>query len=446
MSEQFDAIVVGMGPGGETVAQTLMDAGRRVAVVEKELIGGECPYWACMPSKTLLRPVEARAETSRVAGVSTPALDWTMIRDYRDVIVGHLDDSSRVAAYRNDGATVVKGEGKLAGPGELSVNGDRLQARDIILSTGSRQAWPRIDGLEEVPVWTNREATNLTDIPARVLLIGGSAVGIELATFLSRMGSSVTMLERGPRLLMREVPELGERALSALGGVDVRLDCRAQVVRRDGTDTVAELDDGTSVRVDVIVLASGRIPNSDLDLKTVDVSTGPHGEVPTDDHCRVTDGLWAVGDLTGVAMFTHTAMYQGRVVADNLLGRPHTANYLGIPRVVFSEPEIAAVGLTADAARRQGFDVATSQVELPEVIHRPETYETKPRGTLGLVADRRRRTLVGVWAIAPQVGEWIHTGALAIRAQLPVDILVDGIAQFPTFNEAYYAAASALRL
>jgi pyruvate/2-oxoglutarate dehydrogenase complex dihydrolipoamide dehydrogenase (E3) component len=448
MADQFDAIVIGMGPGGETVAQQLIKAGKSVAVVEKELIGGECPYWACMPSKTLLRPVDVRAEAAHAAGVSTPAVDWAKIRDYRDVVVGHLDDSTAVDRYRSDGATVVKGEGRLTGPGEVAVDGDRLRARDIILGTGSRQAWPAVEGLDQVTVWTNREATNLTEIPERALVIGGSAVAVELSTFLSRMGCRVTMVERGPRLLGREVSELGDLIAAHMvkDGIDVRLDCQARAARREGGDTVVELDDGTTERVDVIVLATGRELRSDLGLDAVGVPVGPHGEVPVDQHCRVTEGLWAVGDVTGVALFTHMAMYQGRVVADNLLGRPRVANYTGIPRVVFAEPEIAAVGLTTDAARRQGVDVTTAQVNLPEVIHRPETYETEPSGTLELIADRKRRVLVGAWAVAPLAGEWIHTAALAIRAEVPIDVLLDGIAQFPTYNEAYYQAAAALHL
>ncbi|MEQ4209350.1 NAD(P)/FAD-dependent oxidoreductase [Actinopolymorpha sp. B17G11] len=449
MNERFDAIVIGMGPGGETVANRLIAGGKRVAVVEKQLIGGECAYWACMPSKTLLRPVEARAEASRVAGVGKPSMEWAKVREYRDVIVRHLDDSAQVEEYRANGATVIKGEGRLAGPGQVAVDGEVLTAENIIISTGSTQAWPDVEGLDQVPVWTNREATNLKEIPERSLLIGGSAVGVELGTFLHRMGSRVTIVQRGPRLLGREVPELGEAVEAHLTkeGVDVRTNCQVRAARRNGSDTVVDLDDGTSVRVDMIVLASGRtVATADLGLDAVGVRTGARGELQVDQHCRVGDGLWAVGDITGVALFTHTALYQGRVVADNILGKPHPANYTGIPRVVFGEPEIAAVGLTTDAARQQGIDVATAQIDLAESIPRPWTFETEPRGTLGLIADRQRRILIGAWALSPLAGEWIHTAVLAIRNQLPIDVLLDGIAQFPSYNEAYYEAAAALGL
>ncbi|GAA5016486.1 dihydrolipoyl dehydrogenase family protein [Actinopolymorpha pittospori] len=448
MSEHFDAIVVGLGPGGETVAKRLIAAGKRVAVVEKELIGGECPYWACMPSKALLRPVEARAEASQAAGVDKPRLDWAKVSEWRDFIVRHHDDSAQVESYRASGATVIKGEGRMVGPGRVSVDGDEISGDDVIFGTGSRQGRPEVEGLDDVTVWTNREATSLKEIPERVLIIGGSAVGVEMGTFLRRMGSQVTIVQRGPRLLGREDPELGELVGDNIraDGVDLRLNCQARGARRNGSDSVVELDDGSSVSVDVVLLASGRTLTTDLGFEAAGVKLGHRREVPVDQHCRVGPGLWAVGDITGVALFTHTALYQGRVVADNILGKPHAADYTGIPRVVFGEPEIAAVGLTTEAARHQGIDVATSQIDLRDAISRPWTYETDPHGTLRLIADRQRRTLVGAWAMSPLSGEWIHAAALAIRAQLPIDALLDGIAQFPTYSEAYYEAAATLDL
>ena len=449
MSEHFDAIVIGMGPGGEVAASRLLDAGKRVAVVERELIGGECAYWACIPSKTLLRPVEARSDAAAAAGLSAPALAWEKVRDYRDYMIRHLDDSAQVEGYRQTGATVLKGEARLSGPGQVTVAGEQLTGDHIILATGSTPVRPPIEGLDQVPVWGNREATNLTEIPERAVFIGGSAVGIELGQFLARMGTAVTIVQRGPRLLDREGARLGDLVSERLAGdgIDIRVGAQARAARRDGGDTVVELGDGSSVRTDVIVIAAGRAPRTrELGLETVGVSTGPRGQLPVDERCRVADGMWAVGDVTGVALFTHVAMYQGRVVADNILGRDRVADYTAVPRVVFCDPEVAAVGLDVEAARTAGIDVATSEVDLPEVIARPWTYGTDPRGTLGLVADRGRRRLVGAWAIAPMAGEWIHTAALAIRAGVPVDTLLDGVAQFPTFNEGYLKALELLRL
>lgn len=447
MSEHFDAIVIGMGPGGEVVASRLLAAELRVAVVERELIGGECAYWACIPSKTLLRPTEARAEAAHTAGLERPTLSWPQVRDYRDYMIRHLDDSTQTDGYRKQGATVIKGTARLTGPGRVDVDGRQLTADHIILATGSEASRPPIEGLETVPVWTNREATTLTDIPQRALIIGGSAVAAELGQFLARMGTQVTIVQRGPRLLGREEPRLGEITAERLAadGIDIRLNTQARSVRRDGTDTVVELDDHTTVRTDVIVLGAGRTPRTHgLGLASVGVQTGPHGELAIDEHGRLADGLWALGDVTGVAMFTHVAKYQARIVTDTILGTPRPADYTAVPRVVFTEPEIAAVGLTTEQARRQGIDTATTELALADALARPWTYQKNPTGTLGLIADRNRRTLIGAWAIAPQAGEWIHTAALAIRHHLPLDALADTIAQFPTYNEAYAQAAGHL--
>lgn len=262
MDEHFDAIVIGMGPGGEVAASRLLAAGRRVAIIERELIGGECAYWACIPSKTLLRPTEARAEAAHTAGLTRPALNWPQIRDYRDYMIRHLDDTAQADGYRKQGATVIKGTARLAGTGRIDVNDQHLTADHILLATGSDANRPSIKGLEDVPVWTNREATTLTDIPERALIIGGSAVAAELGQFLARMGTRTTIVQRGPRLLGREEARLGEIAAEHLAadGIDIRLNTQARAARRDGADTVVELDDGTTVRTDVFVLGAGRTP------------------------------------------------------------------------------------------------------------------------------------------------------------------------------------------
>jgi pyruvate/2-oxoglutarate dehydrogenase complex dihydrolipoamide dehydrogenase (E3) component len=455
MAVDFDAIVIGAGPGGEVAASRLMAGGLRVALIERELIGGECGYWACIPSKTLLRPTEARAEAANAAGLSQPALDWTALRDYRDYMIRRLDDTKQVADYQRQGATVIKGSARLAGrdPWRIRVADTDITATHVVIATGSAPIRPPIDGMDDLDhstVWTNREATNLREIPDRAVMIGGSAVGVELGQFLARMGSHVTLIQRGPRLLDREDPRVGELVATQLGsdGIDVRVGAQAAGACRDGAEVVVELDDATTARTDVIVLGAGRRPNTDsLGLDTVGVTPGQRGELAVDEHCRVTgDGLWALGDVTGTALFTHVAMYQARVVADNILGTPRRADYTAIPRVVFAQPEIAAVGLTTDQARRRGLHTATTELDLPEAIARPWTYETNPGGTLGLLADRDRRVLVGAWAVAPLAGEWIHQAALAIRAHIPIDILLDGIAQFPTYSEAYVHAAEQLSL
>lgn len=456
MTDRFDVIVLGMGPGGEVAASRLLAAGRRVAVVEHELIGGECAYWACIPSKTLLRPPETRAEADRAAGVDRPALHWPALRDYRDWMIRHLDDSRQITGYEKQGATVIKGTGRLVGrtpDGQLRVeaHGHTLQAAHVIVATGSETTRPPIDGLENVPVWTNREATTLTDIPQQVLMLGGSAVGVELAQFLARMGTHVTLVERDSQLVPKEEPQLGELARLALqtDGIDVRLGRQARRATRHNHGAHVELDDGSTVDVDVVVLGTGRRPRvHDLGLDTVGVDVAAlHGRgLPVDEQCRLSDGLWAIGDVTGKALFTHVAKYQARIVADTICGRPRRATYDGIPRVIFTDPEIAAVGMTTATARDRGVDVTTTEVDLPAAIARPWTYETDPRGTLGLLVDSHQRVLIGAWAVAPLAGEWIHQAALAIRATVPIDTLLDQVAQFPTYTEAYLHGLEQLNL
>jgi pyruvate/2-oxoglutarate dehydrogenase complex dihydrolipoamide dehydrogenase (E3) component len=447
MSQQFDVIVVGMGPGGEVAASQLLAAGKRVAVVERELIGGECAYWACIPSKTLLRPPEAKGEVDRAAGVAGAQLDWPATRDYRDYMIRYLDDTNQVAGYEKAGAAVFKGAARVTGPGTAEVDGQRLTAEHLVIATGSDAVVPPIEGLDPARVWTNREATALTDIPRRVAMIGGSAVGVELGLFLRRYGAEVTILEMAPRLLAREDPrpgELTERYLSG-EGIDVRTGSTAVRVRREHGDTVVEIDGGDEVRCDVIIVGAGRTPRArDLGLETVGVQLGERGEIVVDEHCRAAERVWALGDVTGVMPFTHVAMYQARVVADNILGTPRRARYEGIPRVVFADPEVAAVGLTSAQAEGQGRAVVSAEVDLRDAIARPWTYETDPRGHLGVLADRDARVLLGAWAVGPQASEWIHTAALAVREQIPLERLLDQVAQFPTYNEGYLKALQQL--
>lgn len=447
MSEQFDVIVIGTGPAGESAVGRLHDGGRRVALVEAELIGGECAYWACIPSKTLLRAPEACTEAERAQGVTTPELDWADLRDYRDYMVRHLDDSAQVAGYQEQGVTVVKGHAAFTGPRTITVNDRELTADNVIIATGSQPLIPPIDGLADVPVWTNREATNLTDIPRRALIVGGSAVGVELSTFLARFGTQVTLVQSADRLLDREDPRVGELVAAQLAdaGVTIHTGTTARQARREHGDTVVTLTDGSEVRVDVIIIGAGRRPRTaDLDLDRTGITIDQRGAIPIDASCRAGDGLWAIGDVTAVMPFTHVGMYQARVAADTILGHPRVATYDGIPRVVFGEPEIAAAGMTAAAARTAGHDVITAELDLADSITRPWTFEKEPRGTLGLLADRSEQRLLGAYAVAPLASEWIHQAALAIRARIPLPVLLDQVAQYPTYSEAYLAALETL--
>jgi pyruvate/2-oxoglutarate dehydrogenase complex dihydrolipoamide dehydrogenase (E3) component len=448
MGEHFDVAILGAGPGGEHAANALVKAKLKVLLIERELIGGECTNWACIPTKTLLRPTEVRGESERAAGTRTATLDWPELDRYRDYMTSAGDDSARVKGYEDMGVKVVKGDGRLAGPGRVTVGDQDFEVDRILISTGSDPVIPPIEGLREAGYWTNREATALHEIPASAVVIGGGPVGIELAQFLRRFGSEVALVQGSDHLAEREderVSQLLRESLSA-DGIDVRTGVHAERVHRDGDARVVELDDGSQLRGERLIVAVGRRPRvTDIGLESIGVEPDPHG-IAVNEHCRVADGVWAAGDCTGVMLFTHLAKYQARVAMADMLGHPVIADYRAIPRVIFTDPEVAAVGMSEAQARESGHDVAVANIKLPEQIARPYTYEQEPRGELTVVADRKRRVLLGAWAVAPLASEWIHQAVLAIRAEVPIDVLLETVAQFPSYSEAYLSALQALEL
>jgi pyruvate/2-oxoglutarate dehydrogenase complex dihydrolipoamide dehydrogenase (E3) component len=448
MPEHFDVAILGAGPAGEHAAYALVDAGCRVLLVERELIGGECSNWACIPTKTLLRPTEVRGESARAAGTRTAELDWPELARYRDYMTSAGDDSSRVKGYEDMGVTVVKGNGRLAGPGRLDVGEASFAADRILISTGSDSVIPPIDGLRESAYWTNREATALTEVPASVVVIGGGPVGIELAQFMRRFGSDVALVQGSEQLAEREDERVGELLAQSLAGdgVDVRTGVHAERVTPEADQHVVELDDGSQLRGERLIVAVGRRPRvAGIGLETIGVDAQAHA-IEIDERCRVAEGVWAAGDCTGVMLFTHVAKYQARVAIADMLGRPVSADYRAIPRVIFTDPEVAAVGLTEAQAREAGHDVATARIDLPGSIARPYTYEQNPRGELCVIVDRRRRVMLGAWAVAPLASEWIHQAVLAIKAEVGLDVLLQTVAQFPSYSEAYLSALSELHL
>jgi pyruvate/2-oxoglutarate dehydrogenase complex dihydrolipoamide dehydrogenase (E3) component len=448
MTERFEAIVIGAGPAGEVAASRLNTLGLRTALIERELVGGECAYWACIPSKTLLRPAEVRGQAERTAGTSAPEQRWPEIAAYRDFMIRHLDDSAQVDGYEEEGVRVYKGDGKLAGPGRVEVAGEILEADRIVIATGSDPRIPDIPGLAETGYWTNREATTIKEIPDSVVILGGGPVGIELGQFMRRFGIEVTLIQAAERLLPREDPRVSELITGRLraDGITLHLGASAtHASRSDGRRTIT-LDNGQTVTASELLIATGRTPRLNaIGLETIGIEPGPKG-IEIDERCRAAEGVWAIGDVTGVMPFTHVGMYQGRIACADIAGHTAKADYTAIPRVVFSDPEIAAVGLTKRQATERGIDAAAATVKLADAIARPWTYEKDPGGELGIIANRQTRTLIGAWAVSPLAGEWIHYAALAIKTHTPIDVLRDTVAQFPTYTEAYLKAIEHLDL
>lgn len=445
--KDFEAVVFGAGPGGRGAAKRLVKAGLSTAMVEQELVGGECPFWACIPTKALLRPAELLGETRHTPGIDEATHRWPEIRDYRDYMNSGLDDTKKAESFEKQGIEIVRGHARITGPGAVEANGRELSAKHIVLATGTTAAIPPIDGIDDVEYWTNREATTLTEIPKSAIVLGGGPVGVELGQMLARYGAKVTIIESAPRLLVRESASVGDQLgelLREQDDIDLWLGDKATKVERDGDGVTVTLDGGDRISAERLVVAVGRKPRTDdIGLDTVGIEPGDKG-IEVDAFCRAAEGVWAVGDVTGIAPFTHVAGYQARIACADILDddrRP--ADYKAVPRVVFSDPEVAAVGLTPEQAAHTDMRTATATVDLSEV-DRTETYGKGLAGHLGVLADTDRQVLVGAWAIGPLTSEVIHSLVVAINAQVPLAILRDTMPQFPTFSEAIQTAVEQL--
>ncbi|MGH2940638.1 MAG: dihydrolipoyl dehydrogenase family protein [Solirubrobacterales bacterium] len=444
----YDAIVLGAGPAGEVVAGKLADAGWKVAIVEKDLVGGECSYWACMPSKALLRPADVLGEAQRIPGVPVgddAELDPAAVLARRDQVIHDGDDSGQLPWLEERGIDLHRGAGRFVGEGRIEVGGATLTAsRAMVVATGSGAAMPPIDGLDSVRTWNNRDATTAKKVPASMVVLGGGPVGSELSQAWASLGTKVTLVDGAPHLLGREEPYADEEVAAALRGrfgVDVRLGAEVDSVRAGGAGTVVELKEGGAVEGEELLVAVGRKPHTDdIGLTAIGVEPDDDGFLEVDDRMRVggRENLFAIGDVNGRALFTHVGKYQAWIVAENLLGREVAAiaEGLGSPRVTFTDPQVAAVGKTLAKAEEAGIDARA--VEVPTDGSPGASFQGKSTGGRSrLVIDQATDTIVGATFTGFETADFLQAATLAIVAEVPLARLRHALAPYPTRSEVW---------
>ncbi|MGA7913300.1 MAG: NAD(P)/FAD-dependent oxidoreductase [Candidatus Dormiibacterota bacterium] len=445
MQQEFDVVCLGGGVAGEAIASELQGSGLTLAVVERELVGGECPYWGCIPSKTLLRSAETLSEAGRARSLAASRVEWDV--DFPKIskrvlwMARDLDDKRPAAALEATGAKLVRGAGALVDLRTVEVGGDRLVARKaLVIANGSTAAIPPIQGLETVDYWTNRQATVPRELPASLAVLGGGAVGVELGQAFARVGSKVTIVEAGPRFLGLEEPEVGAALRPHLeaDGIALIIGDPCIAVENHASQVVVHLKSGAVVSADQLLVATGRRPNVEA-WRTVGLPQSERGWLKVNpETLEAHDGVYGAGDVTGLGGFTHLAYYHGQVVARRLRGMNARADHTAVPRVTFTDPEVASVGLSEAGARERGIDVVATTTD-PAETARGYIHDFHG-GTLKLVADRERRVLVGATLVTPRAGEILGELVVAVKLGLSLRDLADVIHPFPTFNRVLGAA------